>query len=255
MSRLLGNKQQVLLEWHIKNDICRIQELITLVDQNLESDNINLDALQPDKSELQLILNQVCENIAKLWSIGCLEESNAIQDNVDNITGTVYNRIRKINFILHSQQTSKSSNPRRPLTDVGNNNSPPPPPPPPASSDSTSEDITSDIILADAPTKNTQTGPTTTSAATLLMITLPIHFQSISWSPSPQLVPPYHLLLITKQHHTNTVAHCLNLHMMSLRIIASLHHYKYDKLSPVLIHLYQHPYFHSCPLSTTHHSQ
>ena len=39
----------------IKNDICRIQELISLVDQNLESDNISLDALQLDKTELLLI--------------------------------------------------------------------------------------------------------------------------------------------------------------------------------------------------------
>ena len=59
----------------IKNDICRIQELISLVDRNLESDNISLDALQLDKSELQLILNNICASMVKLWSIGCQEEN------------------------------------------------------------------------------------------------------------------------------------------------------------------------------------
>ena len=37
------------VKWAFKNDICRIQELISLVDQNLGSDNISSDALQLDK--------------------------------------------------------------------------------------------------------------------------------------------------------------------------------------------------------------
>ena len=60
----------------INNDIRRIQELITLVDTNIESDDINVDALQPDKNELQSILNKICTNMAQLWSIGCQEENN-----------------------------------------------------------------------------------------------------------------------------------------------------------------------------------
>ena len=82
----------------INNDIRRIEELIALVDTNIESDDINVDALQPDKNELQSILNKICTNMAQLWSIGCQEENNEIQDNVDHISGDVYNRIRKNQF-------------------------------------------------------------------------------------------------------------------------------------------------------------
>ncbi len=78
--------------WGKWNSWCskrKINPVLMSINPVLESNNINLDALQPDKSELQFILNQICENMAKLWSVGCPEESNAIQDNVNNITGTV----------------------------------------------------------------------------------------------------------------------------------------------------------------------
>ena len=251
----------------IKNDICRIQELITLVDQNLESDNINLDALQPDKSELQLILNQICENMAKLWSIGCLEESNAIQDNVDNITGTVYNRIRKINFVLHNHQTSKSSNPRKPLTDVDSNNSPP------ASSDSTSEDNTSHIISADAPTENTQTEPTTTSAATPaddntasslpIMVSIPAVSTAIPSSAYTQTTPHQHSSILPESTYDvpqnysipNTILSPMSTTTSTINYHRSLYTYTNTPISTA-VHsapfttpssFHQHPCFHQYP--------
>ena len=64
----------------------------------------------------------VCTNMVQLWSIGCPEENDEIQDSVDRITGDVYNRIRKINLILHSQQTSKSYNFGKSPTDIDDNN-------------------------------------------------------------------------------------------------------------------------------------
>ena len=55
----------------IKNDICRIHELMTVIDKNLESENINTNVLLLDKTELQSMMNLICENVNKLYSIEC----------------------------------------------------------------------------------------------------------------------------------------------------------------------------------------
>ncbi|CAB4024250.1 Hypothetical predicted protein [Paramuricea clavata] len=78
----------------LKNDICRIHELITVVDESFKLDNVNMAALQPDKSDLQSILNIICANMAKLGSIETQEDVNLIQEEVDAIIRAVYNCIR-----------------------------------------------------------------------------------------------------------------------------------------------------------------
>ena len=88
----------------LKNDICRIRELITVVDESFKLDNVNIGALQLDKSDLQSILNIICDNMAKLGSIETQEQVNLIQEEVDAIIRAVYNCIRKINLFLHEQQ-------------------------------------------------------------------------------------------------------------------------------------------------------
>ena len=88
----------------LKNDICRIRELITVVDESFKLDNVNIRALQLDKSDLQSILNIICGNMAKLGSIETQEQVNLIQEEVDAIIRAVYNCIRKINLFLHEQQ-------------------------------------------------------------------------------------------------------------------------------------------------------
>jgi hypothetical protein len=88
----------------LKNDICRIRELITVVDESFKLDNVNIGALQLDKSDVQSILNIICDNMAKLGSIETQEQVNLIQEEVDAIIRAVYNCIRKINLFLHEQQ-------------------------------------------------------------------------------------------------------------------------------------------------------
>jgi hypothetical protein len=88
----------------LKNDICRIRELITVVDESFKLDNVNIGALQLDKSDLQSILNIICDNMAKLGSIETQEQVNLIQEEVDAIIRAVYHCIRKINLFLHEQQ-------------------------------------------------------------------------------------------------------------------------------------------------------
>ncbi|CAB4019156.1 Hypothetical predicted protein [Paramuricea clavata] len=88
----------------LKNDICRIHELITVVDESFKLENVNMAALQLDKNDLQSILNIICDNMAKLGSIETQEQVNLIQEEVDAIIRAVYNCIRKINLFLHEQQ-------------------------------------------------------------------------------------------------------------------------------------------------------
>ncbi|CAB4032909.1 Hypothetical predicted protein [Paramuricea clavata] len=88
----------------LKNDICRIHELITVVDESFKLENVNMGALQLDKNDLQSILNIICDNMAKLGSIETQEQVNLIQEDVDAIIRAVYNCIRKINLFLHEQQ-------------------------------------------------------------------------------------------------------------------------------------------------------
>ncbi|CAB3984059.1 Hypothetical predicted protein [Paramuricea clavata] len=88
----------------LKNDICRIHELITVVDESFKLENVNMAALQLDKNDLQSILNIICDNMVKLGSIETQEQVNLIQEDVDAIIRAVYNCIRKINLFLHEQQ-------------------------------------------------------------------------------------------------------------------------------------------------------
>ena len=93
----------------LKSDICRIHELITVIDNNLELENINADVLLLDKAELQLILNVICENVNKLYSIESQDEDLPIQKDIDEIVSDVYKRTRKINLYLHEQKSLPKS--------------------------------------------------------------------------------------------------------------------------------------------------
>ena len=87
----------------LKNNIRRIHELITVIDNNLELENINADVLQLDKAELQSMLNVVCKNVNKLYSIESHDQDLPIQNDVDEIVSEVYNCTRKINLYMHEQ--------------------------------------------------------------------------------------------------------------------------------------------------------
>ena len=93
----------------LKSDICRIHELITVIDNNLELENINADVLLLDKAELQSMLNVICENVNKLYSIESQDQDLPIQKDIDEIVSDVYNRTRKINLYLHEQKSLPKS--------------------------------------------------------------------------------------------------------------------------------------------------
>ena len=74
-----ANNQQILkdqaagpIRTALKNDFCRIHELIAVIDKNFEFENLNPQALQLDKNDLQSVLNVICDNMTKLGSIGNL---------------------------------------------------------------------------------------------------------------------------------------------------------------------------------------
>ena len=88
----------------LKSDICRIHELITVIDNNLELENINADVLLLDKAELQSMLNVICENVNKLYSIESRDQDLPIQNDIDEIVSDVYNRtIERLIYICMSK--------------------------------------------------------------------------------------------------------------------------------------------------------
>lgn len=75
----------------LKNNICRIHELITVIDHSFEMENVNSEALQLDKNYLQSIFNVICDNMTKLCSIESQEQDIPLEE----VVSVVYNRIRK----------------------------------------------------------------------------------------------------------------------------------------------------------------
>lgn len=59
-----------------------------------------------DKDDLQPLLDVICDKMARLSSI---EQDTYLQEEVDTIMGTVYNRTRKINLCLRESRTPKIS--------------------------------------------------------------------------------------------------------------------------------------------------
>ena len=72
-------------------------------------ENINPDILQLDKQELQSMLNVVCENVNKLYSIESHDQDLPIQNDFDEIVSEVYNCTRKINLYMHEQSSHGNS--------------------------------------------------------------------------------------------------------------------------------------------------
>ena len=105
----IGKRTAEPVKVALKSDICRIHELITVIDNNLELENINADVLLLDKAELQSMLNVICENVNKLYSIESQDQDLPIQKAFDEIVSDVYNRTRKINLYLHEQKSLPKS--------------------------------------------------------------------------------------------------------------------------------------------------
>ena len=79
----------------LRNDILRIRELITVIQNNLELENIDADVLQLDKAELQSMLNAVSGNVNKLHSIESHDDQELpIENDVDEIVSEVYSCTR-----------------------------------------------------------------------------------------------------------------------------------------------------------------
>ena len=75
----------------------------------MELENINADVLLLDKAELQSMLNVICENVNKLYSIESQDQDLPIQKAFDEIVSDVYNRTTKINLYLHEQKSLPKS--------------------------------------------------------------------------------------------------------------------------------------------------
>ena len=87
----------------IKINICRILGLMTVIDKNLESENIHTNVLLLDKTELQSMINLICEYVSKLYSIECHDQDLPIQKEIDEVVSEVYTVLERSIYIYMSK--------------------------------------------------------------------------------------------------------------------------------------------------------
>jgi hypothetical protein len=88
----------------IKRDMNRLQDIISAVDTSLTEESPSLDSLQMDRSDMEQLLDEICDKVTKL---AALQPDTQLQDDVEAIMGTAFNRIRRVNLYLKENQASK----------------------------------------------------------------------------------------------------------------------------------------------------
>ncbi len=89
----------------IKRDMNRLQDIISAVDTSLTQESPSLDSLQMDRrSDMEQLLDEICDKVTKL---AALQPDTQLQDDVETIMGTAFNRIRRVNLYLKENQASK----------------------------------------------------------------------------------------------------------------------------------------------------
>ena len=69
----------------LKKDLCRMHELLTVIDLKMEFENPNSEALKLDKDDVQSTWNFTCDNMTKLGSIETSEQEIHLQKEVDDV--------------------------------------------------------------------------------------------------------------------------------------------------------------------------
>ena len=82
---------------------------LRVINNNFELENINADILLLGKAELQSMLNVICPNVNKLYSIESHDKDLPIKKDIGEILSDVYNRTRKINLYLHEENSLSKS--------------------------------------------------------------------------------------------------------------------------------------------------
>ena len=100
------NSAMAPLRTTIKRDMNRLQDIISAVDTSLTQESPSLDSLQMDRrSDMEQLLDEICDKVSKL---AALQPDTQLQDDVETIMGTAFNRIRRVNLYLKENQASKA---------------------------------------------------------------------------------------------------------------------------------------------------
>ena len=88
----------------LRRDMNRLQDIISAVDDSLSQEVPSSESLQMDKSDMENLLNEMCDKITKLTAI---QPDIYLPSDVETIMGTAYNKIRKVNLNLRKNQAPK----------------------------------------------------------------------------------------------------------------------------------------------------
>ena len=69
----------------LKKDLCRMHELLTVIDLKMEFENPNSEFLKLDKNDVQSIWNFTCDNMTQLGSIETSEQDIHPQKEIDDV--------------------------------------------------------------------------------------------------------------------------------------------------------------------------
>ena len=88
----------------IKIDMNRLKNIISAVEDNLLNDTPNYDSLHMDRGDMEKLLDEICDKVARLIVI---QQDTQLQDDVEEIIETAYNTLRNVSLCLRSNQNPK----------------------------------------------------------------------------------------------------------------------------------------------------
>ena len=88
----------------IKRDMNRQKNIISAVEDNLLNKTPNYDSLQMDRGDMEKLLDEICDKVARLTVI---QQDTQLQNDVEVIIETAYNILRNVNLCLRSNQNPK----------------------------------------------------------------------------------------------------------------------------------------------------
>ena len=88
----------------IKRDMNRLKNYISAVEENLSKETPSYESLHMDKGDMEKLLDEICDKVAKL---SVIEQDTELQEGVEAIIDTAYSTLRNVNLCLRLNQNPK----------------------------------------------------------------------------------------------------------------------------------------------------
>ena len=88
----------------IKRDMNRLKNYISAVEENLSKETPSYESLHMDKGDMEKLLDEICDKVAKL---SVIEQDTELQEGVEAIIDTAYSTLRNVNLCLRLNQNLK----------------------------------------------------------------------------------------------------------------------------------------------------